>query len=118
MDAIARSLRTEEIVDPLRVSSEILARKLRLQSPLDSTNNDYLPWKAAYLVIRHRFVPDASVARLWRRPPTLGGLPAKAIPSLREELSQLHVETRMEELNARASLYPGLAEYFVALVAL
>jgi hypothetical protein len=115
VDAIARSLRTGEIVDPLRVGAQILARELRLQDSVDSTNNPYLPWKAAYLVARHRFTPDASVARLWERPPTIAGVPDKAIPALREELSRLHIQDHIQDIRARMRCYPGSGEYLDAL---
>lgn len=116
VDAIARSIRTGEIVDPLQVRGQILGRKLKLQDHIVSERNPYLPWKAAYLVIRHGFDPDASVSRLWIQRPSAAGLPDKAIPSLREELSQLQFLEQIEEIRARASLHSGFIDYVNALL--
>ena len=92
VDAIARSVRTWKVVDPLLVESEITQRLLRVQG---AEANLYLPWKAAYLVLRHQLVPDQSVLALWEKAPSLEGLPDKAVKGLQEELGLLHIRTDM-----------------------
>jgi hypothetical protein len=115
VDAIARSIQTGEIVDPLAMRNEILSRALRIQNVQDATDNAYMPWKAAYLTIRHRLVPDNSVARLWQRTPSVAGLPDTAISNLRKELQRLGIFELIKELHETAQLYPGLSQYVNAL---
>lgn len=117
VDAIARSLRSGEIIDPLGMQNQILRRQLRIQHATDARDNAYVPWKAAYLVVRHRFVPDASANRLWERTPSVVGLPDRAIPALREELRQLNASQQKEDLRKAARDYPGLSLYVDALMA-
>ena len=112
VDAIARSVCSGAVVDPLGVRSDIINRQLRLQGDRASNlANAYLPWKAAYLVLRHNFVPDASVTELWRKVPSFDRLPPKALSTLRVELRQLGIHRRIDAVLDGAQSYPGLADH-------
>lgn len=109
VDAIARSVRSGTLIDPFGVHPEIIRRRLRLLTPgTADLENPYLPWKAAYLVLRHRFVPDSQIVQLWRREPNAERIPDRAIPALRDELRCLGIG---EELRGKVIGYPGFAAY-------
>jgi tRNA nucleotidyltransferase/poly(A) polymerase len=116
VDAIAKSLRSGEINDPLEVQPEIVNRKLRLQGEAQFAKNAYLPLKAAYLVLRHNFTPDESVIRIWLESPKVEGLPMKAVPALQGEISRLGIRRNLAGVQAMARKYPGLANYINLLV--
>jgi hypothetical protein len=116
VDAIAKSLHTGQIDDPLRVQPEIITRKLKLQSEVQTAKNAYLPLKAAYLVLRHNFVPDESITRVWLDNPKVDGLPTKAVPALQDEISRLGIRRNLEKVRTLARDYPGLVNYINLLV--
>lgn len=117
VDAIAIDIDSGEVVDPLSVSPEIISRDLRILTPMSSTRNAYVAWKAAYFILRHRLVPDESVVELWQQPPSTEGIPSKALVALRKELRLLGISYELNEVRVVAQSYAGLSSYVDKLVA-
>jgi hypothetical protein len=115
VDAIAWSLRNNTICDPRGVKEEILGRQLRVQTK-DRVQNKYMPWKAAYLVLRHDLRPCDSVVRLWDQTPTTDGLPEKAVRGLQEELKMLHIHKALNRVRRLSEEYPSFAGYVDLLI--
>ena len=109
VDAMAKSVHRGVLLDPFNVYPEIMARRLRLLRRIEvDQKNPYLPWKAAYLVLRHAFLPDLEIVQLWQNEPNLEGVPSQAIPALQDELRRIGVD---EEVRAKVTRYSGLDAY-------
>jgi hypothetical protein len=109
VDAIVKSVHSGALLDPFDVYPEIMERHLRLlRTSGIGQNNPYLPWKAAYLVLRHAFRPHSDIIRLWQNEPHLEGIPSHAIPALQDELRRIVID---EEVRAKATRYSGLNAY-------
>jgi hypothetical protein len=109
VDAIAKSIHTGLLYDPFNVYPELMERRLRLLRAVGvDQKNPYLPWKAAYLVLRHALLPDSDIIQLWEGASSLEGIPPHAIPALRDELRRVAID---KEVEARAAQYSGFDTY-------
>lgn len=109
VDGMAKSVHRGALLDPFNVYPEIMERRLRfLRRITADQKNPYLPWKAAYLVLRHAFLPDPEIVQLWQNEPNLEGVPSHATPALRDELRRIGVD---EDVRAKVTRYSGLDAY-------
>ncbi len=116
VDAIARSIFSGRIVDPLGVQSEIVSRKLKSQGGAEISQSAYNPLKAVYLMLRHHFTPNESVVRLWQRIPEIDSIPEKAISALQKELHELGIHHGLDEVRAMGEKYPAISDYIKVLI--
>src|SRR5262249_41337037 len=103
-----------KIIDPSNNVAAIKARELRLNNSDAAIANQYVPLKAAYLVIRHRLIPDREIARLWRRATSLKNVSDAALRALTKELRILPIDH--SSISKLIDDYPGFDRYAKLLV--
>jgi hypothetical protein len=98
-----------KILDPLDNLKAIQSRQLRLNSGYGNPVNQYLPIKAAYLVLRHGLTPDNHLARYWADGVGISEISSKAILLLANELAA--VKLNPENVTTLSDKYPGFERY-------